>query len=91
MKQREGVGRPLTYCGTACRQLAAYEIRRLQERLTVLETDLSDLRHTADIDFRDNYGRRKPEQIAALEGEIVDAEGKLRLLLEGGGGEEGVS
>ncbi|MGD0205441.1 MAG: hypothetical protein ABSB57_03240 [Dehalococcoidia bacterium] len=84
IQQREGVGRPRTYCGPACRQLAAFEIRRLQQRLTVLETQLSDLRHAPDFDFRDYHGRRKDQQLVAIETEIVTAETRLRLLLEGG-------
>ncbi|MFI0377042.1 MAG: hypothetical protein ACH255_11905 [Candidatus Thiodiazotropha sp.] len=38
-----GQGRPPAYCGKLCRRAAEYEIRRIQRRLTKLETRLSEL------------------------------------------------
>jgi len=74
-------GRPRTYCGPACRQSGAYELQRLQRRLESLETQASRLRHEPDRGIRDMAGRLRPEQLAAVEAEIADAESRLRLLL----------
>ncbi len=35
--QSGGVGRPYTYCSTACRRAAEYELRRLQKALEEVE------------------------------------------------------
>lgn len=80
--QRARTGRPPLYCGAVCRQAAAYEIKRLQQRLLGLETRLSDLQTLGDDGyFRDYRGRKPGEQRAALLDEIAAAERRLLLLL----------
>ena len=74
-------GRPPIYCGPACRQAAAYEIKRLNRRLEGLETWASRLRHEPDCGYRDGAGRRHKEQVADLDAQIAKAEARLLALL----------
>ena len=81
--RRLGPGRPAIYCGAACRQAAAYEIKRLQRRLELRESRRLTLRHAEGIDreIRDGFGRTGAEQLAAVEAEIAEDEARLKVLL----------
>jgi len=74
-------GRSRVYCSPGCRQSAAHEIQRLNRRLLDLEVQLSSLRQQPDMGFSDFYGRNHQAQIAGVQAEITEAEGRLRLLL----------
>jgi sugar-specific transcriptional regulator TrmB len=76
-------GRPRSYCGPACRQAAAYEIKRLQRRLEALEERASRLRHERETGVKDWLGRTRAEALADVEAEIAAAEERLRALLAG--------
>jgi len=79
--EQPATGRPPIYCSPACRQAAAYEIKRLQRRLEGLETWASRLRHEPDVGYRDGAGRRHREQVADLDAQIAEAEARLLALL----------
>ena len=75
-----GPGRPSLYCSPACRQAAAYEIKRLQRRLEGFELRRSAPRVEKD-GIRDYLGRTRREQLADIEQQIKADEDRLRLLL----------
>ena len=86
VQERLGRGRPAVYCGPICRGLAGYEVRRLQRRLQALEERLSWLRHKPEDDHLDARQRRyaaqrRSEAIEAAAKEILEAEARLRKLI----------
>ena len=83
LPERPATGRPPAYCSVACRRAAEFEIRRLNRRLETLETKASALRHGRDTGIRDWQGRTPQMALADAEGEIADAEARLRALLAG--------
>lgn len=78
--QQAETGRPAIYCGPACRQAAAYELKRIQRRLEALEERRSDLRHSRST-IRDWLGRTPKVALVDVEAEIATDEARLRLLL----------
>ena len=53
-------GRPPQYCGTECRRIAEFSVRRVQRRLQSLEDDLSDARLDEKLAINASY--RKPHR-----------------------------
>jgi hypothetical protein len=84
-------GRPPTFCSTACRRAAEYEVRRLSRRLERLETEAADLcvqlhviehRDAAQSDeYRAYWSREPAARLAGLTHEIAAAEQRLATLL----------
>ncbi len=70
-----GAGRPATYCSPGCRRAAEYEIRRIDDHLTKLESRLSALRL---INERTGW----EDDPALLEAEIAVQRARLAELLE---------
>lgn len=83
VRQRPGRGRPRVFCSTVCRQVAAYEIKRLQRRLELRESRRLTLRHMEGYgrEIKDGLFRTWAEQLAAVEAEIAEDEARLRVLL----------
>jgi hypothetical protein len=73
-------GRPPSYCSTACRRSAEYELGRINRRLASLEDRLESeklsLRKGGDAEER-----RRGERIAALEAMITETEIRFKQLL----------
>lgn len=87
--KKPATGRPPDYCSTGCRRSAEFEIRRINRLLEKLEERASRLRHEPDKGVMDWAHRTHAQALADCEAEIVDAEERLRLLLDGAGeGEE---
>ena len=78
--QRQATGRPASYCSTACRRAAEFEVRRLAAAIERLEGEASHVRL---------YGRRSCFWISgdAREAEIRRAEERLRELMAAGADE----
>lgn len=88
IERRAGPGRPPIYCGAACRASAAYEIRRIQRRLESLETFIGVLRRSemntgwvVDASVVKRREKERDRKVEAMQGEIAEAEERLRLLL----------
>ena len=77
-------GRPRSYCSTACRRTAEFEIRRLVRRIERLDTDLEHLRGVRDDGIPDVYGHSPKKRRALLAQGIREAEARLRALLDTG-------
>ncbi len=77
-------GRPRSYCSTACRRTAEFEIRRLVRRIERLDTDLEHLRGVRDDGIPDVYGHSPKKRRALLAQGIKAAEARLRALLDTG-------
>ena len=74
LESSTGKGRPNTYCSTACRRTAEFEIRRINLRLIKLEEQASNARL--------GYGMPSEGHIRKLKDEIALYEERLRVLLE---------
>lgn len=85
-----GPGRPPTYCGTVCRRLVEYEIRRLDRRLGNYEFQLREEQADRnEIDFFvDNLGRNRTQRIRDLKKWIKADRARLRELCGGDLGKE---
>ena len=81
--RQPGPGRPPIFCGPICRAQSAYEVRRIQRRLEVLELRRSGLRAEEGLrrELRDYLGRTRQEQLADIEQQIKADEDRLALLL----------
>lgn len=80
--EKPATGRPPRWCSTACRRLAEYELRRINRRLEKLEGRASRLRHSPDVGAKDWLGRTHAQALAGTQAEIVEAETRLRALLD---------
>jgi hypothetical protein len=79
-------GRPPMYCGEACRETAAYEIKRLNRRIEALENKASRAREEIAVEHPDPF---KPEgyrdkRLFFFQEEIAACEARLRELLAAG-------
>lgn len=79
--EKPATGRPPSYCSTACRRAAEYELKRLQRHLERLETEGEELRHSR-IKLGDWLGRSHRQQVNDNRKAIARAEERLRDLLE---------
>ena len=77
-------GRPRSYCSTACRRTAEFEIRRLVRRIERLDTDLEHLRGVRDDGIPDVYGHSPKKRRSLMAEGIKEAEARLRALLDTG-------
>jgi|CXWK01.1.fsa_nt_gi hypothetical protein len=78
-----GPGRPASYCGSACRRLAEYEIRRIDRRLADYVLKLREAqadREPYGVDT-DHLGRTKRQRVADLRKWIAEDEDRLRALV----------
>ncbi len=76
LEQPAGAGRPPTYCGTACRRAAEFEIRRLDKLLARLEDRLSELR-LGKLSLE-----REGVEAALITAEVQLAHGRMVALLD---------
>ncbi len=76
LEQPAGAGRPPTYCGTACRRAAEFEIRRLDKLLARLEDRLVDLR------LRSFSIEREGVEAARITAEVELAHRRMVVLLD---------
>jgi hypothetical protein len=83
LEESARTGRPRSWCSVGCRRAAEYEVRRASRRLEKLEERASDLRHSRST-IRDWLGRTREEALADVEGELREAEERLRALLDAG-------
>lgn len=81
MAELAGAGRPRRYCSLGCKRSADYEVKRLQQRLLVLESELESERGDP-LGLTDISGRTPRQRAAALELAIERCETRLRLLLD---------
>ncbi len=85
-----GPGRPATYCSSARRRAAEFELRRAQRRLESAEVDHETKRRLVEsIDAGMAWASDKTAARARLElGQaqrlVVELEARMRLLLSGG-------
>lgn len=63
LPEQQGAGRPRKYCGDACQQAAALEIKRLDSRISKLERDESNWR----VRGADGYAKSAANEIKRLE------------------------
>ena len=77
-------GRPRSFCSTACRRLAEFELRRVARRIERLETNLESLRGVRDDGIPDGYGHSPQKRRELLVLGIKEAEKRLRDLLDAG-------
>lgn len=77
-------GRPRSFCSTACRRLAEFELRRVARRIERLETNLESLRGVRDDGIPDGYGHSPQKRWELLVLGIKEAEKRLRDLLDTG-------
>jgi hypothetical protein len=80
--EKPKTGRPPSYCSSACRRSAEYELRRLQKHIEKLETRKIELSVTSNCTITDWHGRDHPQQLADCVKNIAELETRLRLLLE---------
>ncbi len=78
---KPATGRPPSYCSTACRRAAEYELKRLQRHLERLETEGEELRHSR-LKLGDWLGRSHRQQVADNRRTLAEKETRLRELLE---------
>jgi hypothetical protein len=71
-----GKGRPAVYCGTGCRRMAEYDVRRINNTITELEREARSLRNPATLKLPTDEAHA-----AFLAAEIAAARGRLRELL----------
>lgn len=69
-------GRPAVYCGTGCRRMAEYDIRRANDVITALENRARDLRNPATLKLSSDAA-----YAAFLADELVSVRAHLRELL----------
>lgn len=75
-------GRPASYCGVGCRRAAEHEIKRCDQQLARVESQLSFERQRQPL--RDRQDRKWADRrIAAGEAERDRLEARMRLLLAG--------
>lgn len=80
--KRPKTGRPPVWCSTACRRAAEYEVKRVNRRLEVLETQRDRLISDGDNGMRYMGGRTHAQQIKGVQTAINKNEERLRSLLE---------
>lgn len=80
-----GPGRPSNYCGTTCRRLVEYEIRRLDRRIAGYEFQLREEQadRNAPAAWIDNLGRTRTQRINDLRKWVRADEQRLRELIAG--------
>jgi len=70
-------GRPALYCGTPCRRMAEFEIRRAKSDVIGLENSLQYYRYNGRIKLADDE-----QQQAFVQRELREARAGLRRLLD---------